>query len=315
MNYKKEECIMRIGKKILTVMLGFALAVLSCACEEKAPQEKASSGPETSGQRLFITGNQTETPTKEMYTVPQSDCSVAVCQLEDVAVVVEGRPVPLEEALHQGKLRPEEIAVYARMDAADGFCRMQAKSQKGLTEFVYAYDQVTVRVVHDIYETPDGKQHLIETVNLWPVGVAASDTVYCDEYGQPLDKEDWGLAFTAEAVSEKGMTLICSQKGGQQAGILRLDGIMIISQQTGDSLDAADLDQQSALREKMREVPLERDSTTTVELDWSAAYGQLSAGTYILRLFVVDEYDPEDLHPLQLKYRDGQTYQLEISVP
>ena len=121
--------------------------------------------------------------------------SVTLHNLSDVTIDLGGETVALRDALEKNKISGDELVALARLDAAQGVCNETAKSKNGLTEFTYHYPEFSLHYVYDVYETPDGKQHLIKDLSLYG---AKNTPVYAytfDADGQPIDYEDWGLEF------------------------------------------------------------------------------------------------------------------------
>ena len=88
--------------------------------------------------------------------------------VSNVVIYIDSIAVYLVEAIRSGAVTAEEIFWFARLDARSGICKETYESRNGLTHFTYSYPEYTLRLIYDIYETPDGKQHLISDMVLYP---------------------------------------------------------------------------------------------------------------------------------------------------
>ena len=231
--------------------------------------------------------------------------------VKNVTVEIDGQTCALEDALCKGLLSEEELFYLARADARNGFCEEIQESYHGLTHFTYCYPKYNLRIIYDIYETPDGQQHLISDLCVYAPKINLSSYVdfYDDETGYRLDREDWGIEVEITEVISTGMSLICTQSGGQQIGELRTTGYMLANEEgfvTG-------LDGSAHI--PSYDAPLQMDETTQLTLDWADIYGELPSGEYRLGLHVIDEFDKSQVHPLMVDYHDWQIYELRFTIP
>lgn len=111
--------------------------------------------------------------------------------------------------------------------------------------------------------------------NVADVGEKSEGEMVADE-GFP----NWGLALSVKDVTESGLTLVCTQSGGELTGEL----------QTGSDYKLI------VLKEAWEDVPtiieeygwnmlaymVAKDDVTEFEIDWKWLYGNLPAGTYRL---------------------------------
>jgi len=230
----------------------------------------------------------------------------------DVTIALDGAVLALEEALKSGALTEEEIFAFARLDAKQGFCTEEFKSKNGLTHFTYRYPDYNLRLIHDVYETPDGQQHLICHMAIYPPsGVILGEYLdfYDEETGERLDREDWGLTLEAAQVSGTGITIHCTQSGGQQIGVLHVfdfvltDTDRFVSGLNGSAeMPGCDFD-------------LQMDGTTEIQLDWADIYGELPSGEYEIWLYIQDFFDESQVYPLMRDYHDMQIYPVAFSIP
>lgn len=310
---------MNVNKKfsmtVLSLLLAGVLFLWGCGAEtpeitEKTPISKT-------GQRLVVTGTHTEETKRREYRRSEDERGVYVHHLDDTRIIVDGAEMLLQEAVEQGRITPEEIATYARLDALGGYCGMTAESIRGLTTFYYVYqNQFKVRVVDDIYETPDGKQHHIQTVDIYAASAKMGNTTvtYYGDDGYPIDREDWGLTFTVKDVTSTGMTLVCAQAGGQQVGELEISGFSLFSMDDNHAVSVADQEKKQNDYDAIKSV-ITQNGTTEILLDWTEIYGELPSGEYFMMPSVEDIYDESQIHPLIVKYKNEQSYRIIFTIP
>lgn len=269
------------------------------------------------------------TPHKDagFITIPLEQGSykdITYLDVEDVTIDIDGASVKLEDALQEEKIFIEELVAYARKDASLGLCRETAKSQNGLTEFTYYYEEFALHYVYDIYETPDGKQHLIADFLIYGPWCEPHFLYSYDEAGVPIDYEDWGLRFEVSELDTSGITITCFQSGGQQLGRLNV-GVPMLSRKNPDTLV---FEQVQPLTEEGELTPftgieswnpdpegfLTMGGTTELIFDFAYLYGDLVAGDYVLSLQVVDCYHEDEVPPLTRNYYDQQWYDIEFTL-
>lgn len=230
--------------------------------------------------------------------------------ISNVTIEIGNEQVALEDAIRDGMITVSEISSYARIDAQNGFCTETCESRHGVSHFTYQYPDFNLRTIYDIYETPDGQQHLINDIMLLhPDKTVGAYTDFYNNDGNRLDREDWGLDFEISAIMPKGITLNCIQSEGQQIGTLVLDGFTLrqdnhhISRLNG-SAELSDLD-----------ITILSDSSTDITIDWTEDYGELPAGEYLIILHIRDIFDETQVHPLMEDFHDWQMYDLTFVIP
>lgn len=250
--------------------------------------------------------------------------SIAYLAVNDVTIEIDGTAMKLEDALLEGYISVDEMIAYARKDAGMGFCREGAASKNGLTEFTYRYGDFNLRYIYDLYETPDGKQHLITDFLIYDSRSEPHFLPVDEQTGEPIDYEDWGLRFEISKLGPSGITIKCSQSGGQQIGALHVGAFMLSKKDP----NALGLEQVQPLTEEGEIVPftgneqwnsdpdgfLTMGGTKELSFDLTQLYGQLPAGDYVLSLQIVDLYDEEEVSPLLRNYYDEQWYDMEFAI-
>lgn len=231
-------------------------------------------------------------------------------QVTDLAIRLGEETLPLETALEQGRITLEELDAFAKIDAAQGRCQMRHDTHLGLTQFLYRYPEYDLRITQDVYETPDGKQHLMRIFGVYAPGMDISTTYQDDETGLPLDLEDWGLDFAVSDPTATGLTLTVQQSGGQQMGNLMVESYMLFDT---DYKPVAILDDSCYLLDPP--LPIQSQGQSTLTLDWSGLHGPVAPGAYRLKVRIQDQYDPASVPPLTRNYHDSQSYWLDVTIP
>ena len=231
-----------------------------------------------------------------------SDLDFCCIGLTDVTIDLGGNVMDLGNALREGKTSLSEISFLAQSDSQSGFCTEGWKSKNGLAEFRYSYPDFDLWIVDDIYETPDGLQHLIRGITLCQPG---SDVAFLHN---ELDQEDWGIEFSVAEASQTEITLNYTQSGGQVLGQLMTYGYAIsrLNPMEGIALlDNAPLQEQK---------PISMNGQGTLCLDIETYFGALPAGQYGMYLYLQDAYNEEDVPPLTRNYHDVQCYWIKFTV-
>ena len=231
-----------------------------------------------------------------------SDLDFCCIGLTDVTIDLGGNVMDLGNALREGKTSLSEISFLAQSDSQSGFCTEGWKSKNGLAEFRYSYPDFDLWIVDDIYETPDGLQHLIRGITLCQPG---SDVAFLHN---ELDQEDWGIEFSVAEASQTEITLNYTQSGGQVLGQLMTYGYAIsrLNPMEGIALlDNAPLQEQK---------PISMNGQGTLCLDIETYFGALPAGQYGMYLYLQDAYNEEDVPPLTRNSHDVQCSWIEFTV-
>lgn len=231
----------------------------------------------------------------------------------NVSIDIDGNSMKLETALQEGLITENDILYYARLDAANGVCQETYESTHGLTNFTYYYPEYSLRIIYDILETPDGQQHLISDMSIYPPGSehSAYYVFFDSETSTRYDVEDWGVEFKVASASPTGVTITCSQFEGQQIGYLYISSYGLSN---ADGI-VARTDGIENENPRCDGGIIQMNGTTNISIDWSEYYGKLPSGNYTLELYVKDEFSEDQIHPLMVDYYDLWCYEIEFSVP
>ena len=244
--------------------------------------------------------------------LPQSKFKeVTLWDIADITIDIDGTTRKLADALQDGSVTVDRLIADARQDADQGYCHEKAVSKNGLTEFTYYYGDFRLHYVYDIYETPDGKQHLIADFSIID---SRSDVVSYrysyDENGNCIDFEDWGLTFTISQADDV-ITVVCTQSGGQQFGNLQFSEAFLEKKNPSTQ-------QWESLEDNFTPgcigTALTMGGTTELTFDVAEKGEPLPAGDYSLAMQFTDCYDPEEIPSLMRKYHDRQWYTVEFTI-
>lgn len=232
-------------------------------------------------------------------------------RVKDVAITLDGEAIPLETALPQGKVAEEDILYFARQDARAGVCKTEAVSLRGVTNFYFHYPEYSLKIIHDVQETPDGEQYLISELLIYAPGMEMDPTTHFSdpETGEYLDLEDWGLDFEVQQITPTSISITCTQSGGQQIGDLTIK-YYYLAETSGSFLEEAEGTEGAPFDE----IPVNMDDTTTFAIDWTQWYGELPSGEYVLLLDVYDVFEPEQVPPLTVDFHTRQQYPIPFTL-
>ncbi len=293
---------------LLTILLTILSLSLLLGCTQTTPVEE-------SGQRLKLTGVKTEADGIDYLLFTSDDLNgnyggeLEYLGFSGVNIELDGVISPMEEAVRDGTITVEEIIAYAQADARDHHCWEKQETKNGLTMFQYGYNGFKLKVINDVFETPDGQQHLIRELSIREYTMDTNFGTYLVEGGGPgdyIDKEDWGLNFVITEASPDGLTIKCDQAGGQQFGELFIWSYMLYRT---DSEWYYEPDRQDRINQ-----PIKMGDTLTFRIEWTDHLEALSPGSYGIRLRVDDIYSAEDVPPLSRNYHDRQTYDLKFTI-
>ena len=260
-------------------------------------------------------------PNMEYWEIPQESLSgiydgdIKFFNLSEVNIQIGETYLPLEDAIRDGHISPEEIIAYARIDARNGFCQEHFQSELGYTRFVYAYPEYEIHYSYDVFEASDGTHHLIKNFafhtsdSYTHVGY---DIYVSNDAGETVSlySEDWGLTFDILYATPTGITINCKQSGGMHADQLLTSHFNILS--TAD--EGSFLSRLNSQQNAFPQIYIQQNTESQINLDWTDIYGQLPKGEYELQLFIKEEYDSSVISKLQKNYTDLQCYVLTFTI-
>lgn len=296
------------------MVLAAVLLLSACAGSSISPETSAApkETPADSGQMLKLSLQKDEENTQQFSAEELGgnfNRGLLYRRVKDVAIEIDSEKIPLETALAQGKITEEALWYYGQQDARNGFCQESWGSRLGLSWVTLDYEDYTVVMAKDIYETPDGQQHLISAMKVHdPQNGKYTEPIYGSYYDeetwQRIDREDWGLTLEVLEITPDGATVRSTQSGGQQIGTLNVAWLNVYS----NTDDASS----TSVADGFERIPLNMDGVTEFTIHWPDT---LDAGEYRLAFEITDVFEPEDVHPLMRNYYDTQVYEVEVSIP
>lgn len=293
------------------LVLVVALLLSACAGTSTEPTTAPTEAQEDAGQMLTLSVEK-DLDNAQSFSAEELggnfNRGLLYRRVKNVTIGIDGEAVPLETALAQGKITEEALWYYVQQDARNGFCQETWESRLGLSWATFDYGDYTVVMAKDVYETPDGQQHLISAMKVHdPQNGLYTEPIYGGYYDeetyQRIDREDWGLTLEILDLTPEGATVRATQSGGQQIGTLQISWINVYSE-ANNAVSATG-------ENGFAPIPLEMNGVTEFTVQWSDS---LSAGQYRLAFEVTDVYAPEDVHPLMRNYYDLQMYEVESSL-
>ena len=232
--------------------------------------------------------------------------------LKDVTIKINDDHYPLEDAIRQELITVEEIFAYARLDARDKICGETFETEHGLTHFTYCYPEFYLHLVYDVFESPDGKAHLISDITLYQPGSNIGYFYVDKKTGTPLFREDWGLTLEPADVSPTGLTLNITQSGGQQIGALQAESYTLFTEDYSTPVPELPGNVNTAQDAPIFVIAQNAQSQYTI--DWTNLYGKLPKGNYVMTLHVHDIFDASQIHPLMEDFSDRQYYDIPFRI-
>ena len=307
--HSKELVKMHLTKNCKRLVCGFILLLIihlhfSISKSDNLIQTPPESQPQLCSQFLLL--NVLEDDTAKTTTLYKSGLKQISCSyLSEVRITINDTDMLLADAIAEEFVSFEKIAAWSKLDAESGFCSVKYTSNNGLTQSIYRYDSYELMIYDDIYETPDGSNHHIQSCSILPPGRSSRISVFhIDPSGKILDREDWGIAIKPIQVSASEVKFQIDQAGGQQIGCLVTKTFFLDSK----------IDGKNILRNKIK-IDLNMGGSTEVNWNWQHSIGKLPSGTYRITFQLLDKYDETQVHPLMQNYHDSQYYGFSFTVP
>lgn len=111
--------------------------------------------------------------------------------------------------------------------------------------------------------------------------------------GEEVD--EWGITLSAEDVTPTGMTLVCTQNGGNHTGELLTGSHYVIEQlMNGEWLPVPTAPGLGDLVWTTEGWMIQFNNTTKWDVNWEFLYGELGPGTYRIQKEIMDFRGPGD---------------------
>ena len=106
---------------------------------------------------------------------------------------------------------------------------------------------------------------------------------------------DWGIALSAENVTETGLTVTCKQSGGKASGELSVQSPYVLDVLNDGQWFVADLADPHKVPQWPDEIrTIEKESSTSWNVDWSVLYGSLKPGSYRISQEISDAEESDE---------------------
>ena len=123
--------------------------------------------------------------------------------------------------------------------------------------------------------------------------------VICGESKGVAVPNEWGVALEAQSVTQKGLTLLCHHSGGENVAELHTGTYYVLQKLENESwVDVEYLPQEHPVGWTMEALLIEKESTTSWNVNWEWLYGELPAGEYRIGKVITNfrgtgDYDEE----------------------
>lgn len=131
---------------------------------------------------------------------------------------------------------------------------------------------------------------------------SAQADVICGESTGNAMPNQWGVTLETENITKKGLTLLCHHSGGENVFELHTGSYYVIQKLENESwVDVEYLPQEYAVAWTMEAWTIQKESTTTWDVNWEWLYGELPAGEYrigkeIMNFRGTGDYDKEMIY-------------------
>lgn len=288
-------------RKRIVAFLTAVMALALCACGKQG--NAADSGPQL---QLTVTENGdafTQLEDSEIRSVFNN--GICFQGVENVVVSLDGKQLPLEDAIRQGLLDPETLRYFCSRDAKNGFCVQSQISYHGLNNETFHYPDYSLLLVEDLLEASDGEQYPVTYLAVYNhLGETSVISDFVDPAtGLSVTREDWGVHFSVEKEADD-LKVTCTQKAGMAAGTLKIVDCMILDAEKNPiQISSAD----SILLDLGDGYSLKMNDTTEIRIPLA---GELPEEGCYLSLGIQDVFS--DNHPLIKKYHAYQRYEIPL---
>lgn len=111
---------------------------------------------------------------------------------------------------------------------------------------------------------------------------------------QADENNEWGIVLSAEDVTTTGMTLVCTQSGGQYTGELQTGSPFTIEQEVDGTWLPVDTKPEMDWAWTMEGWMIRPNDTTKWDVNWDFLYGELGPGQYRIQKEIMNFRGPGD---------------------
>lgn len=123
---------------------------------------------------------------------------------------------------------------------------------------------------------------------------------------KPIVEDEWGIYFSADGVTSKGMILKIEQFGGNASGELQTGAAYTIETMVDGQWKEVETKTGEPLVWVMLAYGIKKNDVTEMKIDWTNTYGKLKPGDYRTKKEINDFKAPGDY--------ETKTYQVDFSV-
>jgi len=220
-------------------------------------------------------------------SVHNSDYKLYYYGLGEVFISVDGKTLPLANALRLGKVTLNGILSKCNTLAALG--EIEVLDYKDGGSKLYRFEDFSVLKLH----TLDGYRDMYIGKKGMDINNVMAAKHFCIEIHNVF-----GLSITAKNVSESGLTMIFEKQHGGETGRLQFGESYYIEQQVGSHWEAVpyavDIEKENIVWHQIAYLINDSEPYTEYELDWSYLYGSLTPGTYRIVKEIIDFRETAD---------------------
>ncbi len=110
--------------------------------------------------------------------------------------------------------------------------------------------------------------------------------------GSVEQPDEWGIVLSAEDVTPTGMTLVCTQSGGNAKGELQTGSPFVLERFVAGEWLPVGIKPGLDVAWTMEGWMIERDAQTKWKVDWEFLYGRLESDTYRISKVIMDFRSP-----------------------
>lgn len=128
------------------------------------------------------------------------------------------------------------------------------------------------------------------------VGCGQTDTnIENNEEIKNIEKNKWGVGLEATNATPSGLTIICHHEGGKEVAELTTGSFYNIQKKNGSEWEEVDyLPQEHDIGWTMEAWIINKNDTTSWDIDWAWLYGELPAGEYRIGKVITNFRDTGD---------------------
>lgn len=183
----------------------------------------------------------------------------------------------------------------ATADALEGF----------YSDDTYCYYFSSIKSQYVIVHYKDGTEQTVkDALEEGKIKISDLDSFGISYYKEPFipSTNDWGITLEAKNVTPSGLTLVCYQSGGENVSELNTGSYFVVERLGDDGwVEVEHIPSEYEISWDLVARIIERESTTTWDINWEFLYGELPTGEYRIGKEITNfrgpgDYDKETLY-------------------